>query len=420
MPSFLLVLFFVLLQTCPCRTLIIVGQGHLRTRGRRYRDDPAYSMGLSMSLDRQQQKRQVESKQSSCRQFFEAFNDRVNERVDKADRVQCVSSDMSDTLLVNMTSITVAQQGATFFSEDTINFVKRFTANGGSALVRLSEKDAEVMSNMWGLASTVFDEIDRLEGEDRKNTGLRYQNLIRRNDKLATSKKAGYNYVETNNRDESLRALEDIVGNSSASKVALDSWNTLTEIGTQLAAMITTVLLSMEHRKAHTLMEHLIGRPDEEKSISFQRLARYMEASQEEERTMNLGSHCDWSIFTIVPVSDVSGLQVYDISSQTWICPEAVARIHAGNNLSERWNGSYAVVMAGKYLELLTNGKVESTIHRVVSPRNTARRYSAPFFLRLNLEVLDALENVPLEQPNNVLVSSLAMSKFLQGLSLSS
>ena len=142
-----------------------------------------------------------------------------------------------------------------------------------------------------------------------------------------------------------------------------------------------------------------------------------MEASADEAQTKNLESHCDWSIFTIVPVAGVSGLQVYDVSSQIWICPEAVARKHAGNNLSERWNGRFAVVMAGKYLELLTDGKVESTIHRVVSPRNTPQRYSAPFFLRLNLDVLDALDSLALEQPDDVLASRLAISEFLQSLS---
>eukprot|EP00977_Amphora_coffeiformis_P000694 scaffold149_cov179-Amphora_coffeaeformis.AAC.17 len=407
MPSFLLVLFCVLFQACPCRR--IIGQPQLKTRGRR--NDPPILLRLPMSSQPQQQ--EVDSKETPCRRFFAAFNDHVNERVNKADQVQHVSSDMSDTLLISMS--TIAEE---LYSAHAMEFVEKFAANGGTALLKLSEKDAEVLSNMWDLANTVFDEIDRLEGEQTvKDLGVRYQNLVRGIDKISATKEVGYSYVEINNRDKSLSALDSVVGSSSASKVASDSLNTLTEIGTRLAAVVAAAMIPMEPTKAHELMKSLVGKPCEEKSISFQRLARYMEANPDEEQTKNLGSHCDWSIFTIIPVSDVSGLQVYDVSSQTWICPEAVARKHGGNDLSETWNGSYAVVMAGKYLEVLTNGQVESTIHRVVSRRNTPQRYSAPFFLRLNLDVLNTLESVALEQPDDVLASRLAMSKFLQGLS---
>ena len=410
MPSFLVVLFSALFQACPCR---IIGQ---QKRGR---NDPTLAMSS--------QPQEVESKEMSCRQFFAAFNEHVNERVDKADQVRRVSSEISDILLVSMSTIMEEEPANISLSggsEHTVDFVQKFAANGGSALVKLSEKDAQVMSNMWGLAKTVFDEIDRQKGKETEHLGLRYQNLIRGNDKetASTKEEVGYSYVETNNREESLRALEEIVGNASASKAASDSLNHLTVTGTQLAAVVAAPLISLEPAKAQTLMQHVIGRPHDEKSISFQRFDRYMEASTERKQTENLGSHCDWSIFTIVPVSEVAGLQVFDVSSQTWICPEAVAREHAaqessfGYNLPEGWNGAYAVVMAGKWLELLTNGKVESTIHRVVSPRNTPRRYSAPFFLRLNLYVLDALENVTLEHPDDVLASRLAISKFLQRL----
>jgi isopenicillin N synthase-like dioxygenase len=143
-----------------------------------------------------------------------------------------------------------------------------------------------------------------------------------------------------------------------------------------------------------------------------------MDANLEGKETENLGSHCDWSIFTIVPVSEVAGLQIFN--GEAWVSPEIVARRHAerdGVNMSDStscWNTKYAVVMAGKWLELLTNGRVPSTIHRVVSPRGSPRRFSVPFFLRLRPEVLETVEEqLVLEAPTDIKASTLAMSQFL-------
>lgn len=387
-------------------------------RVRRSRFGPQNFEGRDDKLFLGMSSRQIESKEIPCRKFFAAFNNHVNERVERADQMQGVSSKLSDTLVINTTTALMLSDG----SQEATDFVREFILHGGFAILKLPvrDEDPNVLSKMWGLTKTLFERIDRHEWEDsHENLGLRSQSLIRAANDKESGNTVGYSYVEANNRKESSDALEKIVGNAFASSIASDSLNLLTIVGTKLAAVIAAQLISMHPTKAYTMMKYLIGESHEEKNISFQRFARYKPASQEKTETENLGSHCDWSVFTIVPVSEVPGLQVFDTYAQTWISPEDVARKYAVEDsasgcLSDDWNGAYIVVMTGKWLELLVNGGVESTIHRVISVRNTPRRYSAPFFLRLGLEILDTLEDLALEEPDDVLVSRSAISTVLQ------
>lgn len=127
-----------------------------------------------------------------------------------------------------------------------------------------------------------------------------------------------------------------------------------------------------------------------------------MEPHPDQKQTENLGNHYDWSIFTLESV----------------VCPEDVAKQYAereafDRSLSETWHGAYMVPMAGNWLGFLTNGKVPSTIHGVVLARETPQRYSTPFFSRLRLAVLEAVERTSLDSPSDIEASTLAMGNFL-------
>jgi isopenicillin N synthase-like dioxygenase len=88
----------------------------------------------------------------------------------------------------------------------------------------------------------------------------------------------------------------------------------------------------------------------------------------------NIHSHTDWTLATLVPVSRVVGLELWNLSQQTWVRPEEIARQHSesqfdmhGNNKNADWNSGYVIIMGGKWLEILTKGNVQAGVHRVVS-----------------------------------------------------
>jgi isopenicillin N synthase-like dioxygenase len=107
-----------------------------------------------------------------------------------------------------------------------------------------------------------------------------------------------------------------------------------------------------------------------------------------------LASHADWSLVTAIPVSPTPGLHVWNPGIDNiggWISPEEILLSIHGRNDNHRLDiessSKYCVVMAGKWIELLTKQKVLSCIHRVVDNKrinadNSSGRLSAPFFLR--------------------------------------
>ena len=365
---------------------------------------------------------------NDCRQFFLAFNEYVNKRIlDETSRHTQVSTDMKDILCVSLSDILRDDGG-----QHQQMFVERFIANGGSALIKLSKKDATIISKMWSLTKILFEKIDHpstageqisLSENVPKTIDLRYQKLP--GDKQATKKDVGYHYVEIGHGDqEMLQTIGKIVGDPSISNAAIDSLDLLFNIGEKVASMVISRLSETDLETSETLVDCLLGSTKEKSTLtSFQRLARYMQADPEQTETENLGSHCDWSIFTIIPVSDEPGLQVFDTQEKRWLSPEVAIQNHcersvriSDQELDIDRNDSFVVLMAGKWFELLTGGKAESCIHRVISPRDTPRRFSAPFFLRLQLPILEAIESIVLEHPTDIESSRRAMMKHMWAL----
>jgi len=76
--------------------------------------------------------------------------------------------------------------------------------------------------------------------------------------------------------------------------------------------------------------------------------------------------HVDYTLLTIAPFAQVPGLQVLDLDTFEWVCPEA-----AGTN--------GAVVMAGETLEFALGGRIAATTHRVNGSADTRR--SCPYLM---------------------------------------
>jgi hypothetical protein len=121
------------------------------------------------------------------------------------------------------------------------------------------------------------------------------------------------------------------------------------------------------------------------------------------------GSHTDTSFVTLVPVSEVSGLEVFDEVAEQWYRPELAARRHweeertsrnldptalfetvtvHNNNEEEEtvelpWYARYVVVMPGELMQLVTRDEVPAAVHRVVAVKEKDQvRLSAPVLLR--------------------------------------
>uniref|UniRef100_A0A7S4RTP8 Isopenicillin N synthase-like Fe(2+) 2OG dioxygenase domain-containing protein n=1 Tax=Ditylum brightwellii TaxID=49249 RepID=A0A7S4RTP8_9STRA len=139
-------------------------------------------------------------------------------------------------------------------------------------------------------------------------------------------------------------------------------------------------------------------------SCTVHRLCRYYSSPSKKENieataTATSGeyirSHTDWSILTLVPVSSVFGLEVWKNEKDGWIRPELLAlrqyneqttrqlqRLQKQEQMTQtnenfddigtndiqgdQWNSNYVVAMTGKWLEILSNGTIPSTVHRVV------------------------------------------------------
>lgn len=120
------------------------------------------------------------------------------------------------------------------------------------------------------------------------------------------------------------------------------------------------------------------------------------------------GAHADTSFVTVIPVADVSGLEVFDEGADCWLRPELLARKvwemdqkrlgrdpnaqteeilvvgNDGENTSVHvpWHCRYLVIMPGELLQLCTRDEVPAAVHRVVTVTNGASRMSAPVLLR--------------------------------------
>jgi hypothetical protein len=136
-------------------------------------------------------------------------------------------------------------------------------------------------------------------------------------------------------------------------------------------------------------------------SMSPYRLCRYTDAREETGTSREVfGAHTDTSFVTVIPVAEISGLEVYDEEAELWYRPELRARVYWETEQVARgkdptlqydvsssgkqipWHCRYLAIMPGENLQLATRNEIPAAIHRVVAVKNGQARLSTPVLLR--------------------------------------
>jgi len=136
-------------------------------------------------------------------------------------------------------------------------------------------------------------------------------------------------------------------------------------------------------------------------SMSPYRLCRYTDGREETGPSREVfGAHTDTSFITVVPVAEISGLEIYDEQAEKWYRPELRARAHweeeqnaLGKDPSLQydetsdgkripWHSRYMAMVPGELLQLVTRNEIPAAIHRVVAVKGEQARVSAPVLLR--------------------------------------
>ena len=110
------------------------------------------------------------------------------------------------------------------------------------------------------------------------------------------------------------------------------------------------------------------------------RLLRYpaYKSSEILKDQLGAGEHTDYGLITLLFQDGLEGLQIRD-TQRNWI--------------SVASNTSKVIVNSGDMLERWTNGRYQSTAHRVLANTNSAPRYSVAFFVDPDSDVeIDVLE----------------------------
>jgi len=142
---------------------------------------------------------------------------------------------------------------------------------------------------------------------------------------------------------------------------------------------------------------------DEHGSSSL-RLCRYQSPANTKNSSPKeiFGAHTDSSFCTLIPVSDVPGLEVYDETEGVWYRPELRVmemekeyhekddKESIEKNDDVPFHARFVVVMAGEMLQIVSRNEIAASVHRVVSSKEP--RLSCPVLLRGDFEARLDLE----------------------------
>jgi isopenicillin N synthase-like dioxygenase len=119
--------------------------------------------------------------------------------------------------------------------------------------------------------------------------------------------------------------------------------------------------------------EHYFEQWFDDESHNHLKVIRYPGRGDEPD-DQGVGSHKDYGFLALLVQDDFGGLQVQSLEGE-WLDATPL-------------RGSF-VFNIGEMLEVMTQGYLRATVHRVVSPPGDVDRYSVPFFLgpRLDAEM---------------------------------
>lgn len=327
---------------------------------------------------------------------FEIFEDAVHDRILRAQNdgetkgaAPAEKSYAPFALDKNMMEQLAATKGE--IDQTRMNESRKLLFNaqrtGGYIILELGEDESEILDRMWNSTHKLHD-----VNEDKANLTLRHQTLARDVTPGSKRESTGYDYIET-----SIRRRDGVFVPENLDDALSEAFRSSFQLLKRLADLVTSSLLSgstsMTRDAIANLIETMvddgrdIGIVDETShSCTMQRICRYAAVPNdlEMDEIETLKGHTDWTILTLVPVSQVPGLEIYDPEMRSWVRPElSVARDAADD--SDR-HSSFVIVLAGKWMELLTDGKVKAAVHRVVASKGEPR-CSTPFFYRPRQEV---------------------------------
>lgn len=305
---------------------------------------------------------------------------------------------------LNDLSIASRQEIREAFSESETTFNSRLhgrSSGSGCVIIRLQGEDAVAMHKLVSYADRFFDQVDSIEGKEVADVGVfRVANHVyvgfdeNVNDgKMQFLDTRIFSGTEGGGHNATLLPIElqTLMGSASMND-ARNGMNTLFDIGSQ----ITSAVLRMTSKSANKLIDD--GTSVDETTLvlankvsnSYHRLIRYLQPD-ENATGAAFEPHVDSSFLTMIPMPKLPGLEIWCPSRSTkddgsrewgeWVQPtlQTDEQLNDGN--------AYIIVMAGHFLELTSDGKVPTCIHRVIPPsnKNTGMyqpRISGPLFLR--------------------------------------
>lgn len=324
---------------------------------------------------------------TEARTPFRIFQDHNVERIGKSDRlginklsenVQAASVLQPIISWAELQRLTSTQNST--FGERS-EFAQSFASSGSFLLLELEEPQAAIVDNMWESMQEFFDQVEEKD--------LRHQTIAREGD---THENLGYKFVQTYNTlgDVVLPTIiQDTLGHSpTTQRCASDSFLSFADIAMAVAIAVSAGALNEEPDVMRSVVNGLVHSSSTRFASANHRLSRYVLTDSETDLLKeSLRAHTDWTLTTAIPLSATPGLHLWKPNSEQWVAPESL--VHDLSLPRSR----YLVVMAGKWMELLTNQAVLACIHRVVSRTSQHARLSAPFFLRPKEVVFESLSN---------------------------
>jgi isopenicillin N synthase-like dioxygenase len=315
--------------------------------------------------------------------------------------MQC--STAADGLISDL-SIASRQEIREAFSESETTFNSQLhgrSSGSGCAIIRLQGEDAVAMHKLVRYADKFFDRVDTNEGKEMSDVGVfRVANHVYvgfdedvNDGKMQFLDTRIFTYSTEEDRSNATilpMELQNLMGSTSMND-AHNGMNTLLDIGSQ----ITSAVLQMNSKSAKKLIDdgtsvvETTQLPANQVSNSYHRLIRYLKPD-ENATGAAFEPHIDSTFLTMIPMPKLPGLEVWCPSRSIkegirqrgeWVRPTLQSDEHSNDD------NAYIIVMAGHFLELTSDGKVPTCIHRVVPPphKNTCKyqpRVSSPLFLR--------------------------------------
>lgn len=287
------------------------------------------------------------------------------------------------------------------------------SSGSGSAIIRLRGADAASIKGLLRFSKRFFDKVDEEAGSVVKDVGvMRLADHVYAGFDQNVNDEGKMQFLDTrilpgtkDGSESVLLPLEvgELVGSHSLND-AHQGMDTLFNIGLQITSAVLDTDAHFTKKIIDSGKHQSSAAGWDAVSNSYHRLIRYMKPADTFDAAFS--AHVDSSFLTLIPLPERPGLEVWcpektkqregvnDTIGGEWVSPA----VPLSSEMVDDEDCVYVIVLAGEFLELLSDGEVPVCIHRVIAPSPVAAekyrpRISAPLFLR-PLRCEDALINV--------------------------